>query len=745
MIEIIAKSKPKETLETHLSNTIDVWRILKNKYEYLLPDVEFWQNSFISVVFHDFGKVSQNFQDMINEKPGSRENNIRHEFISGVYLYYSINHGNNNNDVENCLSIEKLLSIISIFSHHKKLNGDLFKDDANKKMIIEVEKVTQISEFVFKELKNEAIDIKVISGLNEYFCDGINTQKMYICFEDLTDYLLLDKINSTDRKKYIMYKAVLNISDWISSGEKELKSGVIYSCDDLKQRIVDKLKDEKKYSIAERFEFRKFQTDSISKKNIIAVAPTGSGKTEASLLWASTKRENERIIYLLPTRVTSNAIYKRLSKYFGIENTAVIHSSAYFLRKEIDDNYTKIDYLKDKTFFKNVNICTVDQILTLGFNLGFWEIKTFHLINAKVIIDEIHLYQPYTLGLIVSTIKYMRKEFGTKFYIMSATMPKKLNNLLQKALENNYNVIKDTELLEESRNEFQVRESGIDDLNEEISREIKAGKKILIVVNTVNEAIRLFEKYEKMKDILDIICYHSRFIQKDRVKKEDDIFECEKENKPIMLIATQVVEVSLDIDFDVLFTENAPIDAIVQRAGRINRKREKNETKVIVFKHTEKTEKVYTVPGILERTFEILKKNSGMRLSEQKLTELVDFVYEEYDVEKDDSYIDGLNKYDEIQKKYCYIKDNSGDKSTFTREDLDSINVIPIKFMDYLKGKPVEEKVKYELSVRKNKGFKIKRCEDGFNYIDDMDYEYNKGLINKTGHSHAFEPGCLFF
>ena len=201
------------------------------------------------------------------------------------------------------------------------------------------------------------------------------------------------------------------------------------------------------------------------------------------------------------TRVTSNAIYQRLKSYFGKGNCAVVHSSAFFFRKELDDTFTKTAYLKDRTFFRNVNVCTINQILTQGFNLGFWEIKTFHLLNAKVIIDEIHLYEPYTLGLIIATIAYLREAFNTQFYIMTATMPKNLKALLTNTLCSNngdsgFMLIEDKELLDLARNTFEVREKSIDELEREIITEIEAGRKVLIVVNTVDEAIRLYQQYK---------------------------------------------------------------------------------------------------------------------------------------------------------------------------------------------------------------------------------------------------------
>ena len=176
----------------------------------------------------------------------------------------------------------------------------------------------------------------------------------------------------------------------------------------------------------------------------------------------------------------------------------------------------KKEYLKDKTFFQNVNVCTVDQVLTQGFNLGYWELKTFHMINSWVIIDEIHLYAPYTLALIISTISYLKNEFGTRFFIMSATMPLKLSELLQKTLgEEKYELIQDEELLDKSRNVFETRDCLIDELLDEITIEIESGKKVLLVVNTVDEAIRIYQKLKNSAS--NAFCYHSRFMQKDRI------------------------------------------------------------------------------------------------------------------------------------------------------------------------------------------------------------------------------------
>ena len=722
---IWAKKNPKESLAEHTDYVVNNLLALKERYFEVLPDEQFWKDAFIAALFHDLGKLCENFQDMIqpNNKKIDWDNFVRHEFLSGMYLFA--------NDVP--YYKENPLSLFAVFSHHKILCKDLFRKNIHLELRIENKSLEDFLAYA-KQWLAKYPEIKFP------FSDWAkqNLKKPYkillIKQYDANFFNLITNFNAHHRKQYIFHKALLNIADWTASGHRILEPGLLYQKDFLANKIIEKLIAEDKEEIAKSFSYRKFQEDSFTTGNVLAIAPTGSGKTEASLLWASQKKEFEHIFYLLPTRVTSNAIFKRLCSYFGKEKVAIVHSSAFFLQKETDENYPEKEYaFIDKAFFKNVTVCTIDQILTQGFNLGFWEVRTFHQLNARIIIDEIHLYQPYTLGLIVSTIKYLQEEFGAKFYIMTATMPEKLKTLLQKYLKTP-NYIADTELLDKARNVFEVREQLFSGVKAEIKKAIKANKKVLLVLNTVDSAISAYQDFKSLFKGKEekIICYHSRFIQMDRSKKEADIFVMEAASGGCLLVATQVVEVSLDIDFDILFTENAPIDAIIQRAGRVNRKREKKDTKVIIFQHSEITEKyVYDLPNILNNTFTVLKDNNKQALTESELLKLVDEVYKDYNVEMEESFQQGLIRYAEIQASLNYILDLNSKGEVFTREGLDTVNVIPDDFQGELLEKGIMEKTKHEVSISKKRFAGIKCIEDKehkwFKYVDVI-YDYETGL-----------------
>lgn len=718
---ILAKSEPKETLMQHTNAVVEKWQQLRERYgQWIDLPEDFWKHGYWSALFHDYGKVCGNFQEMLQKKPGWKDQTVRHEFLSGMFMLLA-----------NHLTFKaQPLGLFAVFSHHKPLSDELFQRDALRTLKLSESDAEAIQEALINQSVEAGLPFEIDRNFTRQF-RKLPLQNLYKLFDKFAKESYVG-FQQRHRFTYLLLKAMLNIADWTASAHCDLPLGFSFSEDYLKEKLIDKLKEEQKDW--ENFQFMPFQKQCLKPGSILAVAPTGSGKTEAALLWASQKQEHERILYLLPTRVTSNAIYERLKLYFGKDTCALVHSSAVFYEKDLDDAFQDKDYLFRKTFFRNITVSTVDQLLTQGFNLGYWEIKSFHMLRASVIIDEIHLYEPYTLGLIIASIRFLSSRLQTRFFIMTATMPSKLLELLRRTLNIGVaNLIRDTDLLEKARNIFEIRDITADGVLHEIKECLVQKKKILVVVNTVNEAIRLFHEFKDTTD--NLICFHSRFIQKDRQEKERLILDREKSGEAFLLIATQVVEVSLDIDFDILFTENAPMDALIQRAGRVNRKRKKSDTKVVVFMHQPVThEVIYNRQDFLTRTFELLKEVQGQKLTERQLTDLVDAVYQDFEIESDEGYLRGLNAYDVVQERLHYIKDNLELDKTYTREGLDTETVIPAMFEEELFEQTPQVKQQFEVSVRRPKYGLSTRSDSvhpWFKYFDCY-YDNETGLKFKS-------------
>ncbi|WP_020602099.1 CRISPR-associated helicase/endonuclease Cas3 [Spirosoma spitsbergense] len=738
---LLAKTKDRESLGKHTDLVLGASKALQNRYADVLGEDEtFWFDCFIAALFHDFGKASLNFQNMLSKalnEPVIEKGYepMRHEFLSGVLLAaHALLKNRKRQDIH-----PNPAQVFAVLTHHKDFTPDLFSKDQAKQWKIRPEDVNAFFQYarqhVMENYPAQAGFLNELEAAWAFIAPYPVESLLTIKDRGIVEPVLRDLIENDRyeyRKTYILQKALLVIADWTASGHRNLEEQLQYNTDHIRKKVAERVKNFD--------DFSKLQKKSATiAGNVLAIAPTGSGKTEAALLWASQREGFEKIVYLLPTRVTSNSLYLRLHEYFGRaadnqdDYTAIVHSSAKLFRLELDETYDNFSYLREAAFFKAVTVATVDQMLTQGFNIGWWEMKTFHLFRARVILDEIHAYAPYTLGLIVATIRYLRTYFQTQFYVMTATMPTKLQTLLAYELGDGVTVLRDRELLEKKRNVFHVTDKTIDQLQPDIEQDLVDGKKVLIVVNTVDEAIRLYDQYAAYSPI----CYHSRFIVKHRTEKEGAILanEHEKPEEGFLLIATQVVEVSLDIDYQALYTENAPIDAIIQRAGRINRKRGKLPGKITVFPHSEKAEKfIYDYPeGILTSTFDELKKHQDVALSEQNLLDMVDAVYKDWNVENEKLYVDALSKQEKLLRENChYLYDfNGGFEQAFTREGLDTVSVIPARYQSELIDATILEKSKHEVAVRSYHVKVNKPTDDAkhswFKYFD-CDYDFERGL-----------------
>lgn len=412
------------------------------------------------------------------------------------------------------------------------------------------------------------------------------------------------------------------------------------------------------------FDFRAFQKRLLEvKDDVLLYAPTGSGKTEAALCWLTANQQpNARFLYLLPYTASINAMTTRLEKIFGQKRVTALHSKTldFFYERleaeednfdeagEFERNIERRDKAKSLTYlskelFYPVKVATPHQLLRFALMGKGWEMGLFDFRNACVVVDEFHAYEPLLTGLMLASIRWLKCEyFEAKVFFMSATIPKFLQDLIvDKIFDGDISKLRspspdepsDRIVLDQKRHKvFCLQGRQLDQQIGEIEQLLEAGKSVLVVVNNVKTCQTIFEKikFDGYKKML-----HSGFHRIDRQEIEKAITHDDPKERPQLLVATQAVEVSLDIDYNVAFMENAPIDALIQRFGRVNRKGTlENETGEKVLAPIFLFEKIigktpFYDDAILGKTWAAMTALQGQDLSELDLVEACNLVYKE--------------------------------------------------------------------------------------------------------------------
>jgi len=306
-------------------------------------------------------------------------------------------------------------------------------------------------------------------------------------------------------------------------------------------------------------------------KPIVLRAPTGSGKTEAVFLPFVALASNSlpsRLLYALPLRSLANQVAKRM------EGQAEKLGKSHW-RVRLQHGQAPESVL----FAADVVVCTIDQLVTsyactpLTLPLRHGNIPAGAVMSSFVVFDEVHLFDPERALQAMRLICERLNRLGLPFAVLSATLPDKVVDFWQKEfgcelIDARCEAVQRSVKIEFSENELSA-EQVVETLKDEHQR-------ILVVANTVERAINLFEQVHQQASQLGYECnlVHSRFLPDDRKAKEDWIvqrFGKDAKSGKSLLIATQVVEAGLDISADCLLTELAPIDALIQRAGRCAR------------------------------------------------------------------------------------------------------------------------------------------------------------------------------
>lgn len=467
--------------------------------------------------------------------------------------------------------------------------------------------------------------------------------------------------------EFAQVKTVLHLADWLASAKQPnprmmfLESGeraVVTHVDKFETPLRD-------------FQQRARQANS----DILWLrAPTGTGKTEALLLWAG---NTKRLLYLLPTQATTTAMWKRLRKIYGDDQVALAHGRAsYMLHRESDERPLDAR-LFGSVFAKPITVATLDQYVLAHLHGRHWEERRTLARQATVILDEIHAYEPYTLGLLLETLE---REPPARLALASATLPEPLLKLFPQG----YLLEAEAELWGRRRHRLELRpEALLEDGIEQALAFAREGKRVLVVANTIRDAQAFYERLREV-DWNNLALLHSHFIFRDRQAKEEQV----SQPKPGMVfVATQVVEVSLDISYDVLITEIAPVDALVQRMGRVNRQGKHPPALVLVYQQwAEGAQRVYG-QEMLERSAAILSA-LPLEPTDADLMQATNQLYECVTTtgEWQQELALGRQTLDEVQRILgCYTIDLSDEemRERFTaRRGVVSVEVLPSQFRD---------------------------------------------------------------
>lgn len=477
-------------------------------------------------------------------------------------------------------------------------------------------------------------------------------------------------------------------------------------------------------------------------ENIIAIAQTGMGKTEAGLLWIG----DNKGFFILPIRTAINAIYDRIKKYISSyggnleEQLGLLHSSSleYLLSQNEDYKYDDKDEYIDKKEEKEIieyekiakqlslpiNVSTIDQLFDFVYKYPAYELKLTTLAYSKIVIDEIQMYGPDLLAYLVYGLERIVEQ-GGKVAILTATLPPFVKDLLSKNI--NFKIKENGFTDKSKRHNLKILDKRIDsnDICDKYEENEKLNKsnKILVVCNSITQAQNL---YEEISDILgneNLHILHSKFIKGERLSKEAEIIEfgkTYKDNKSNELdkqsgiwISTSIVEASLDIDFDYLFTELQDLNSLFQRLGRCNRKGKKDSSENNCYIYTQIDERSfingdrgYIDKDIFDLSKEAIRLWEG-QISETQKIELIN-KYLTMDKIKDSNYIT------QYKHTYNFIKNLTPD--TFKSDEVKLRNILskdiipsPIYHEYNGKIKELEEKLKDKsLNSPENKGEKIK-------------------------------------
>lgn len=566
----------------------------------------FLTNTIASAGCHDLGKANDGFQKAVRNRG---DQSIRHEHLSGLLL--------NLQDFKEWFSHNPLLDfdviLASVISHHLKVTPELWAQQLGMsesfRVLADQNGFTELLDVIGQTLN---LPIPFRPDIPLVWSFQVNSTSFFDFAELLESakyqaYRFEKAIRGDqDARRFLCsVKAALLAADSAGSGvvraghdlEGWLKTafGGSLSTQDIQQKVIVPRIQEIESRTKQNFELQDFQqrAGTLGERALL-LAPCGSGKTLAAWHWIASrlkKRPVARVLFLYPTRATATEGFRDYVSWAPEEDAALVHGTSVYDLVEMFEN--PADTRADKNF-------TTEQRL---YALGFWQKRLFSatadqflafmqnqysplcllplLVDSVIVVDEIHSFDK----VMFSAFTKFLKQFDVPVLCMTATLSAGRRRTLvdECCLQLFPEVLDGLDNLKEraEHSRYHLNATLRENAENKAREALQEKKKVLWVTNQVKKCQELAISMAQYFGSETVQCYHSRFKLADRRTRHNSIISSfQIHSGPLLAITTQVCEMSLDLDADVLITEHAPISALVQRMGRCNRKGKPGDDKL---------------------------------------------------------------------------------------------------------------------------------------------------------------------
>ncbi|MFN7932975.1 MAG: CRISPR-associated helicase Cas3' [Bryobacteraceae bacterium] len=529
---------------------------------------------------HDLGKANSGFQKAVR---GRGEQTLRHEQVSALLMF----RGPLREWLEGVKGVDVEVAMAAVLSHHVKASDrEMGKGGGAGRLKVHLER-PEVATLLTEMCIHFSVDGPPF--LENVIWDGASLDEMVRKFQDAAqEYRRSDKRRSlnaavkcalmaSDALGSAMTRVGVSTEEWVG----RCFGGRMLDAAWLDEHILGPRQKEVAERTKKDFVLHGFQeaAGELGPRALLMSA-CGSGKTLAAWNWVRSQlkeRPAARVIFLYPTRATATEGFRDYVSHAGGENAALLHGTAAFdletLFENPDDGRSSERYVTEQRLFALGHWDRVAFSATVDQFLGFlaWQYGSLCLlpllVDSVVVIDEVHAFDRSLFGHLETFLRF----FDIPVLCMTATLTKDLLRILEKcelqrfpAEEHAAQCVELQKKADAPRYQFRMgsRDEGL-----ALAREARGrGLRVMWVVNTVDRCREVAESLGGSG--AGVLCYHSRFRLRDRRDRHRDAIGAFRKKEACLLVATQVCEMSLDLDADVLITEVAPVSALIQRAGR---------------------------------------------------------------------------------------------------------------------------------------------------------------------------------